>query len=86
MFFGQLQSAATMWQPLVDSGCRTGVEMRAAWQELQHTGLQACAYLDRGLMGTLATPVEAMGSGAQTRFSETEAVLSCRSVSPAHHV
>ena len=38
--------------------------MRAAWQELQHTGLQACAYLDRGLMGTLATPVEALGSGA----------------------
>ena len=62
---GELQPAATLWQPLLASGCRTGRELAESWARLQGTAEQACAYLGRELQGALAAPVEGMGDGAE---------------------
>jgi hypothetical protein len=62
---GELQPPATLWQPLLASGCRTGRELAESWARLQGTAEQACAYLGRELQGALAAPVEGMGDGAE---------------------
>lgn len=61
---GELQPKESMWLPLLQSNCRTGRELAAAWTMLQSTGQQACEYLGRDLQGALASPVEGMGDGA----------------------
>ena len=62
--FSQL-AAGAMWQQLLNSGCRTGQELRDSWQKLKVTGMQACQYLGRPLEGSLSHPVENMGDGGE---------------------
>ena len=62
---GELQPAATRWQPLLDSGCRTRRELTDSWARVQGTGQQACDYLGSELQGALAALVEGMGDGAE---------------------
>ena len=54
----------TRWQPLLQSGCRTGRELAAAWETLQQEARQCSTYLDQELEGQLAVQVEGMGGGS----------------------
>ena len=58
-----LQPANHMWQPLLESGCRTGQEFAECWRKLQQTGQEACRYLDRELQGALSATAQGAGEG-----------------------
>ena len=63
------------WQPLLDSGLRTGEELRQAWAILQQRAQGMSEYLEEELGGPLQQPVEAMGEGStdgSTRMQVTE--------------
>ena len=61
----QLPPAGSMWEPLIASGSRTGLELGAAWNELRRTGREACTFLERDLEGPLKYPVGGMGNGGE---------------------
>ena len=61
----QLLPANSMWQPLLESGCRTGRELAECWQKLQETGREACQYLGRELQGSLSQPTSGLGEGGK---------------------
>ena len=52
------------WQPLLQSGCRTGRELTQAWGVLQEEARQCAHYLDQELGGALAVPLEGVGEGS----------------------
>ena len=63
------------WKPLVDSGCRTGVELVRAWDLLQGEARGMAEFLGEELEGSLAVPVIGMGEGSvngSTRKKVTE--------------
>ena len=52
-----------MWQPLLDSGSRTGRELADCWRILQQIGKEACQFLGRDLQGVLSNPARGLGDG-----------------------
>ena len=52
------------WKPLLDSGCRTGQELKMAWQQLQEEDQQCADYLQQEINGPLTSNVEAAGEGS----------------------
>ena len=52
------------WKPLLESGLRTGEELRESWATLQSRAQQMCDYLGEELGGALQQPVEAAGEGS----------------------
>ena len=52
------------WQPLLQSGCRTGRELLNAWSLLQREATESAEYLGLELSGVLAVPVEGAGEGS----------------------
>ena len=63
------------WRPLLESGLRTGEELRRAWDKLQHRGSQMAIYLGEEFEGALAQPVEGAGEGSRdgnTRMAVVE--------------
>jgi hypothetical protein len=53
----------TRWRPLIDSGCRTGVEMARAWEHLQQEAAECRQYLGEEVTGQLSVPPEGVGEG-----------------------
>ena len=49
------------WEPLLQSGCRTGIEFSQAWTTLQLEATQCANYLGQELVGALAVAVEGAG-------------------------
>ena len=64
--YGQDADHSTRWRLLVQSGCRCGRELEAAWNLLQTEAQQCTAYLGCELEGVLAQPVMAAGNGSTT--------------------
>ena len=54
----------TRWQPLIESGARTGAELRKAWQKLSLEDDQSCEFLQQEKKGPLTVEVTAAGNGA----------------------
>ena len=54
------------YAPLVESGCRTGRELAAAWDGLVREATDSCDYLGRDLEGPMASPVAGVGEGSTT--------------------
>ena len=54
----------TRWQPLLQSGCRTGRELAASWETLQSEARQCSTFLDQELEGHLAVEVGGIGGGS----------------------
>ena len=52
------------WQPLLNSGCRTGRELAHALALLQREATECAGYLAQDLVGALAVPVEGAGEGS----------------------
>ena len=52
------------WQPLIQSGCRTGKELLNAWNILQTEATQCSTFLCQELQEPLSTRVEAAGNGS----------------------
>ena len=52
------------WQHLLDSGCRTGRELKVSWEMLQTEAEQCCTFLGQDLDRHLAVPVQGMGEGS----------------------
>ena len=52
------------WRGLLESGCRTGQELKALWTTLQEEAGQMTTYLGAGFDGPLAIPVEGAGEGS----------------------
>ena len=50
--------------PLLESGLRTGEELRQAWATLQERARQMATYLGEESEGILAQPAEAAGEGS----------------------
>ena len=59
-------TAETRYAPLLASGCRTGVELRRAWEAVQGEAREACEFLGRELEGPLAATLEGLGEGSTT--------------------
>ena len=56
--------ASLRWRPLLESGCRTGDELKAAWLKLREEDNQCCRYLQQEQEGPLVEEVEGAGQGA----------------------
>ena len=54
----------TRWQHLLQSGCRTGVELAQSWSTLQTEARQCSIFLDQELVGPLAAEVQGIGNGS----------------------
>ena len=54
------------YEPLIQSNCRTGVELAEAWARLQGEGRAACELLGREFEGPLSVPVAGIGEGSTT--------------------
>ena len=54
------------WRPLLESGLRTGEELRQAWATLQLRAQQMSDYLEEELTGALEVGVEGAGLGSIT--------------------
>ena len=62
---GLEERMANRWQPLLNSGSRTGEELRAAWSKLQERARQMSSFTEEEeLGGVLGQPVEAAGDGS----------------------
>ena len=69
------EGSESRWRPLVNSGCRTGVEMARAWEYLQQEARECCQYTGQELSGHLSVEVEGIGEGTtdgSTRKKVTE--------------
>ena len=53
--------AGQRWHQLLQSGCRTGRELSAAWAVLQLEAEQSSAYIGQDIGGHLAVQVEGVG-------------------------
>ena len=53
----------TRWRPLINSGCRTGIEMARAWEQLQQEASECCQYVGEEVTGQLSVPTEGVGGG-----------------------
>ena len=76
---GEEEDDLHRWQPLLNSGLRTGEELRQAWTLQQQRAGEMAAYLGEELGGALAQPVEAAGQGSTsggTRMAITEQIES----------
>ena len=63
------------WRPLLESGLRTGEELRRAWYTLKQRGSEMATYLGEELEGALAQTVEGAGEGSRdgnTRMAVVE--------------
>ena len=63
------------WEPLLESGCRTAVEFRAAWEALQKEYSDMSTYLEQDMEGEMAVKVEGAGglsTDGSTRRRVTE--------------
>ena len=54
----------TRWKPLLDSGCRTGEELKRAWLILQQEDQQSREFLQQEQKGPLLVNVEGAGEGS----------------------
>ena len=54
----------TRWRGLLESGCRTGEELRSLWTTLAEEALQMSTYLETEVQGPLAVQVEGAGQGS----------------------
>ena len=63
---GEQGEVMARWQPLLDSGLRTGVELHQAWEALQTRAGRMVDYLEEEeeLEGGLKVPVEGVGEGS----------------------
>ena len=55
---------ANRWQPLLDSGCRTGRELARAWDILQKEDRECSDYLGQEAVGVMTAPVAGAGEGS----------------------
>ena len=58
------ESALDRWRPLIQSGCRTGNELMALWENQQHLMRQCYSFLGEEMEGPFASPVEGVGDGS----------------------
>ena len=63
---GEEEGDLQRWQPLLESGLRTGEELRQAWATLQQRAQQMSDYLEVELTGALEVSVEGAGMGSTT--------------------
>ena len=54
------------WEEMLDSGCRTGVELVQLWDTLQREAREMCDFLGEELVGPLAVAVQGAGEGSVT--------------------
>ena len=59
-----MEDSHQRWQPLIESGCRTGQELVRAWENLQNEGKRMCEFLGIDLEAPLSVPVSAIGEGS----------------------
>ena len=61
---GSMEDSQQRWHMLYESGCRTGQELRLAWETVQSEALALSEYLGRDLDFPLAVSAEALGEGS----------------------
>ena len=61
---GDMSDVNRRWGPLLDSGCRTGVELARAWEIIQTEARGLVDFLGEELEGTLAVEVTGVGQGS----------------------
>ena len=61
---GNMDSPASRWRDLTNSGCRTGEELVWAWETLRREARESCQYLGKDLEGPLDVGVEGAGYGS----------------------
>ena len=64
--------ADTRWRPLIESGCRTGLELARAWSILQGEARECCHYFGQELSGQLSRAQEGIGDGAEDGSTRTK--------------
>ena len=60
---GDLGDVASRWQPLIQSGCRTGKELHDVWSSITTEMSESAAFLAEELDDMFILPVEAVGDG-----------------------
>ena len=61
---GEVGNGPTRWRGLLESGSRTGEELRNLWSSLGEEARQMCTYLEMELTGPLSSPPEGAGQGS----------------------
>ena len=61
---GNIDSPASRWRDLTNSGCRTGEELVWAWETLRREARESCQYIGKDLEGPLDVGVEGAGYGS----------------------
>ena len=61
---GSMDDPQQRWQILLASGCRTGQELREAWDTLQKEAKAMSEFLGANLEEPLCTPTEGLGEGS----------------------
>ena len=64
----------TRWQPLIESGCRTGKELLESWKLLQTEAIQCSTYLCQEVQEPLASKVESAGNGSEDGSTRSKLV------------
>ena len=57
-------SGESRWKPLLDSGCRTGVELSNSWWTLKGEIQKCTSYLGQDIKGPFAVEIENVGEGS----------------------
>ena len=55
------------WEPLLQSGCRTGEELRSLWQLLQREAYEAAEFLGKEVEGPLSGQADGAGAGMDSK-------------------
>ena len=71
---GNMDQNDTRWQPLIESGCRTGKELLQSWKLLQTEAIQCSTYLCQEVQDPLASKVEAAGNGSKDGSTRSKLV------------
>ena len=71
---GDMENANQRWGPLLQSGCRTGVELARAWELIQVEARGLVNFLEEELEGTLGVEVTGVGEGSVTGSTRKKVV------------
>ena len=71
---GNMENVNERWRTLLESGCRTGVELANAWETVQSDARGLVEFLGQELEGTLATEVLGVGEGSVTGSTRKKVV------------
>ena len=63
---GDMDNVNERWRTLLESGCRTGVELAGAWEIVKREARGLVEFLGQEIKGTLSAEVSGVGKGSVT--------------------